>query len=514
MQQQALDRLTLIQSKTESILTQQLELAEYPIPRLFIVLPEEPAKYDPGNWFRTKFRLHFICEGGKNTEASNSNVPRHLHLAKHEGYLIREPTQFFREYGPFLLLMLELIKVGTSTAGHVVPNLASLRVVELIDSVKQSVESVTDKINYSLECINTQLAKTQAQDLANYLSNVEGLKGVELRQLGSFLKTSEDENLLGNLYRITTTDGHVTWVCRDHHRASCQEKHTQNLRDVVKLAHGEFDEQLGRITIPLDSSFAVTEFYNAVIKARNVHELTVELRWQCSKSDFEVMEETLKKSRALKTSATLTTLNLQSNSIGENRAQAVAEALKTNSALTSLSLVGNSIGDKGAQALAQALKNNSTLTYLDLRGYSIGKNGAQALAEALKTNSTLTTLNLGRNSIGDNGTQALAQALKANSTLTTLHLWSSSTGDNGAQALALALQTNATLTTLDLRDCSIGDNGAQALAEALKINSTLTTLNLMSNSIGDNGAQALAEALKVSSTLAILNLLANKGKAA
>ncbi|KAF9312298.1 hypothetical protein BGZ91_006569, partial [Linnemannia elongata] len=34
-------RLILIQSKTEAILNQQLELAEYPIPRLFIVLPEE-----------------------------------------------------------------------------------------------------------------------------------------------------------------------------------------------------------------------------------------------------------------------------------------------------------------------------------------------------------------------------------------------------------------------------------------------------------------------------------------
>ncbi|KAF9275763.1 hypothetical protein BGZ74_003856, partial [Mortierella antarctica] len=41
--QQIKDRLTLIQSKIEAILTQQLELVEYPIPRLFIVLPEEPA---------------------------------------------------------------------------------------------------------------------------------------------------------------------------------------------------------------------------------------------------------------------------------------------------------------------------------------------------------------------------------------------------------------------------------------------------------------------------------------
>lgn len=45
------------------------------------------------------------------------------------------------------------------------------------------------------------------QDLANYLSDVEGLEGVELRQLESFLKTSEEEKVLGNLYRMTTLEG-------------------------------------------------------------------------------------------------------------------------------------------------------------------------------------------------------------------------------------------------------------------------------------------------------------------
>ncbi|KAF9303588.1 hypothetical protein BGZ91_009084, partial [Linnemannia elongata] len=314
LQKQMDDRLILIQSKTEAILNQQLELAEYPIPRLFIVLPEELTKYDPGNWFRTKFRLHFICECGKHTEPSNSKVAHHLHLAKHEGYLVREPTEFFKKYGPFLLLMLELIKLGTSVAGHVVPALASLKVVELVDSVQQTVESVTAKIDYSLECIDSQLAKVQAsspgdfalneprpemteQSLANYLSDVEGLEGVELRQLRSFLKTSEEENLLGNLYRMTTSDGHVKWVCRGHYRVSYQEKHVQKLRDVVKLARGEFDEQLGRIEIVLESRFAADEFYNAVSKAKGVLELIVELRWECTRSDLEALHDALKKSR-------------------------------------------------------------------------------------------------------------------------------------------------------------------------------------------------------------------------
>ena len=234
---------------------QQLELAEYPIPRLFIVLPEEPTKYDPKNWFRTKFRLYFIYECGEHTKLTGSKLPNHLHLAKHEGYLVREPTMLFKKYGPFLLLMLELIKTGISVAGCVVPALGSMKVTELVSSAQETVKTVidiktttdirtvTEQIDYSLDCINKQFESyqtpaigdangsehrtpTSQQDLANYLNNIEGLEGVELRRLGSFLKTSNDDNLLRNLYRMTTSDGHVKWVCQDHYRACYQETHT------------------------------------------------------------------------------------------------------------------------------------------------------------------------------------------------------------------------------------------------------------------------------------------------
>ncbi|KAG0271984.1 hypothetical protein BGZ95_000143, partial [Linnemannia exigua] len=582
LQKQMNDRLMLIQSKTEAILTQQLELTEYPIPRLFIVLPEEPGKYDPGNWFRTKFRLHFICECGKHTEANNSKISHHLHLAKHEGYLIREPTEFFKKYGPFLLLMLELIKCGTSIAGHVVPTLASLKVVELADSVKQSVELVVSKIDYSAACIDYQLAKIQGsslgdfidtepgaavtqQDLANYLSDVEGLEGVELRQLRSFLTTSEEENLLGNLYRMTTSDGHVKWVCRDHYRASHQEKYTQRLRDVVQLARGEFDEQLGRIEIVLGSKFAAAEFYNAVNKARGVLELAMDWNWECTGSDLEDLERALKNStvsilrldlRQFRTSlgsklfstspqykglfriTGLPTMkaihivlpkkffkiySLLSNhpshlyklsfemTLGDYsgiESRILAETSKTTSDPI-WHFYFNPVGSNGVQALSEALKTNSTQTTLGLQINRIGPNGAQVLSEALKTNSTLTKLDLFENAIGPYGAQDLSEALKTNSTLTKLNLRGNLLGSSGVQALSEALMTNSTLATLNLCGNLIGPNGAQALSEALQTNSTLTTLELGDNSIGDNGAQLLSEALKTNSTLTSLNMYGN-----
>ncbi|KAK5827778.1 hypothetical protein F5H01DRAFT_362240 [Linnemannia elongata] len=339
LQKQMNDRLILIQSKTEAILTQQLELAEYPIPRLFVVLPEEPAKYDPGNWFRTKFRLHFICECGKHTEPNNSKIPHHLHLAKHGGI-----------------------------TGHIVSALANLKVVELADSIKQSVETVTAKIDYSLQCIDNQMAKVQAsspgdfigtepraamtqQDLTNYLSDVEGLEGVELRQLAQALTEAFKTNL------------------------------TLTILDLKFLSVGDEGAQ-------------------------------------------DLAE-------ALKTNSTLTTLNLSCSSVGEKGAQALAEALKTNSTLTALD-VSTMIGDKGVQALAEALKTNSTLTTLSCGANSIGEKGAMAMAETLKTNSTLTSLDLSSISIGVKGAQALAEALKINSTLTTLNLGHRSIGEKGA----------------------------------------------------------------------------------
>ncbi|KAF9549641.1 hypothetical protein EC957_003177 [Mortierella hygrophila] len=139
---------------------------------------------------------------------------------------------------------------------------------------------------------------------------------------------------------------------------------------------------------------------------------------------------------------------------------------------------------------------NSTLTTLDLSYNSIGDSRAQALADALKTNSTLTSLDLQGTLIEDNGVQALSEALRTNSTLTALNLRDSSIGDSGAQALADALKTNSTLTSLDLQGTLIEDNGAQALSEALRTNSTLTALDLKYNSIGENGAVALSKVSK------------------
>ena len=57
LQRQANERLISIQRGIRAILTQTYELLEYPIPRLFIVLPKEGSRLDILNPFTDKFRM-------------------------------------------------------------------------------------------------------------------------------------------------------------------------------------------------------------------------------------------------------------------------------------------------------------------------------------------------------------------------------------------------------------------------------------------------------------------------
>eukprot|EP00435_Cladocopium_sp_Y103_P007100 s1232_g2.t1 len=74
--------------------------------------------------------------------------------------------------------------------------------------------------------------------------------------------------------------------------------------------------------------------------------------------------------------------------------QALGDGLKSSGSLTILNLYQNSIGAAGVEALADGLKSNGSLKYLWLWGNSIGAAGAEALAAGIIANQSLTRLNL------------------------------------------------------------------------------------------------------------------------
>ncbi|KAF9273302.1 hypothetical protein BGZ68_001632 [Mortierella alpina] len=194
-QQRILDQVSELHARVQVVLTQTFELHEYPVPRLFVVLPEDPSAWNAVKPFSNKFRLYFLCECGEHTKALNSKtkIPHHIHLAKHEGYVVARPSEFFEQYGDYVLTILKMLKYGVTVAGVVMPAFSQLVSPDGLGQTLASLELLQKTIVPGVDHVITSIDKTAA-DESNVVDGVdaqmnikEALEGVELRKLGTFL---------------------------------------------------------------------------------------------------------------------------------------------------------------------------------------------------------------------------------------------------------------------------------------------------------------------------------------
>ncbi|KAK3817451.1 MAG: hypothetical protein J3Q66DRAFT_430885 [Benniella sp.] len=298
LQMQALDRLALIQNSVRALSTQNYELHEYPIPRLFIVLPQDDSN---------KLRLYFLCECGEHTRSTNSKIPHHIHLAKHEGYEIAHPKEFFLRYGSYILTILRMLKFGISVAGIAFPAVSLLVRDDTIDRATSGLKMLIGNIQSGMNDAIRFIEKVSMDDAngiggpLEQLGNSNGLDGADLRQLEMFLKNKDENKVLGNLYRIVTGEGHVKWVCIDHYRENYQEQAAKAFRDTVETLGGSFDENNGLAKVILRSRVQAEQFYLGLEKAKAVYELRVELfwGWNVTRDDFKRLRNALVKTNDL-----------------------------------------------------------------------------------------------------------------------------------------------------------------------------------------------------------------------
>ncbi|KAF9172253.1 hypothetical protein BGX20_006014 [Mortierella sp. AD010] len=323
MLQQSIDRLAIVQRGVDAVLVQNYELHEYSIPRLFVILPEKIASkvirdienpsedpesfsdlrdgvedsegftgtvksLDPRNFFEDRFRLYFLCECGNDSSAESgteispahastqpaTNTKNRVHLAKHEGYQLSRPTQFLKQYGPYILGMLQILKFCLDAAKVIAPaaGIAQEGLKKAVDSVKTTSMHTLEAVNISINFLEERLGGDNNLDSLDgnsigddVFKNLAALEGADLRQLESFLRNKDKDKILGNLYRTTTSDGHVKWVCLEHFKTSYRENAMKSLLTTIKVNRGSYDKQLRKITMALPSSVVTKEFMKQLV---------------------------------------------------------------------------------------------------------------------------------------------------------------------------------------------------------------------------------------------------------
>ncbi|KAF9272103.1 hypothetical protein BGZ68_002708, partial [Mortierella alpina] len=426
MQQRALDQLAMLQSRVQAVLTQTYELHEYPIPRLFIVLPQYPSGWDILEPFTDKYRLYFLCECGEHTKSAGSNnaIPHEIHLAKHEGYEIVRPTDFFQQYGPYVLTILKMLKYGVSVASVTVPAVAHLINADALDQVAKGLQHLKDCIEPGMDQVISKIEKDSVderepvENFADQMENKEALEGADLRKLETFLKDKDGNKVLGNLYRTVTDEGHVKWVCMDHYRENYSKTAAEAFRRAVNSLGGSFDENNGLVKVKLGSRESANQFYLAQEKARSVHELHITLDWVFTGTDVKALEDALKKS-------VVSILHVDLQHFRPSLSNKLS-SLPTRYEI--LCRITNPPNMKSIHIVLPKdiikLSNFNPRRPPHLRKLSfemvVGGSDLRIYTEALKTGSNAITLYWG-NSTRVDGAKALAEALKTNSALTTLN---------------------------------------------------------------------------------------------
>ncbi|KAK3845714.1 MAG: hypothetical protein J3R72DRAFT_520880 [Linnemannia gamsii] len=357
MQRQTIGQLIVAQHRIEAILVQNYELHEYPIPRLFVILPDSYERWDPRNILAERFRLYFLCECGDHcrtdpgtttssgqltiTAASPATpipVKNSIHLAKHEGYELSRPTEFFDSYGPYVLGMLRILKHCLAVATVVAPALALAdnTVKDVMDGVKSISESTMKAIDMSIDFLEQRLdgdaladgmtsEDAGPQEEEDMFSGLAALEGADLRRLESFLRNKDADKILGNLYRITTDTGHVKWVCLDHYRQVYRETAMSSFLQCVESNGGTFDPQVGKVTVSLKSTNAAKDFFSGLTQhAPAIIALDVTLNWSYGTADVTMVVDKVAESNVqdlnvrFQRLGTLTNLGL-SMRLGEGR---------------------------------------------------------------------------------------------------------------------------------------------------------------------------------------------------
>ncbi|KAK3820205.1 MAG: hypothetical protein J3Q66DRAFT_439242 [Benniella sp.] len=304
-QQQTLNRQVILENRVQALMTQNYELHEYPIPRLFIVLPKRKKHRDKFiHPFKRQFRLYFLCECGEHTKgASRGSLPNKIHLAKHEGYDLDQPNEFFERYGSYVMAMLRFLKYGTMAAGIAVPPLALFKVVEGLDAIQKSLTATTDGIKSLVDETIKHIQNLQGNSPNDRgtatgpmaLDDIEALEGADLRQLQLYLNDKDKGRVLGDLFRIFTPEGHVKWVCIDHYKENYRKTAIHRLKEVIAANKGSLDRYTNKLFIRLGYNTAAEQFYEALVKARGIQTLEITLEWNITLDDLRKLASAVSK---------------------------------------------------------------------------------------------------------------------------------------------------------------------------------------------------------------------------
>ena len=278
------------------------------------------------------------------------------------------------------------------------------------------------------------------------------------------------------------------------------------------------------------STMSMADFQRLRKETETIHSLKVDdildiYTAKCKDNEVEyIPSQALKFLEKFKLSSKLKRFDLRELNLGLESAKVIYKILAKNDHFIKLEFEKNGFSDLGTIILADALRTSQTIIHVNLCSNDIGPEWAQAIFGCLLENNTIISLDLSskeglnRNRLGTQGVESLEWILQKNKTLQFLNLGSTAIGLTGLECILAGLENNNTLINLDLANNELGPQSTNLIANTL-YTTQLLELNLSNNKLTDVGIDKLAAMFRISTKNTILekinlsnNLITSLGK--
>lgn len=177
----------------------------------------------------------------------------------------------------------------------------------------------------------------------------------------------------------------------------------------------------------------------------------------------------------------------------------LSEGLKSSRSLTMLDISENRIGSTGAHCIASVLGMTTRLKQVFMNSCDIGVEGSHSIFSSLQSNMTVEVLSCNDGGFGDDGCESIAAMLRSNQRLKHLDISENGIGFEGISSIFRAITKNRTLMVLGLQWNDLNNECARKIGEALGQNSTLKAIHILGTHIDMEGIQAIVNGSLVSS---------------
>ncbi|KAF9431715.1 hypothetical protein BGZ76_011796 [Entomortierella beljakovae] len=289
---------------------------ENPIPRYFIIVPEQPGILGQMTPSTVKpCRVFFICECIGCQAA---------HLSYHPGYKLDKPTKFIRHKRERFMGFLTWLSRSLSIGGLIGPNTSSgiKMIANYRDKIEMSNKNFTEISEHSVYFKSRQgsLSDEEFHSRENICSAASDPK---LEYLKEFLQSSKVAPKNGNL-NSTEYQESILWMCDKHTWKTESEDSQSSILDntigmhtpvaisIVTKSGGEYLEEMGVARITLKSRDDADKFYRKITDVNVVKDidpdlvLDVSLDWKVKVDDLESFSKMARKSKILHLAVTMT----------------------------------------------------------------------------------------------------------------------------------------------------------------------------------------------------------------